>query len=400
MSQRPRLAGDGRLTLPSKVAFDRQGFIRGRFSDTTVDPFDWTMERLLLAESLARLDLADRRATKAWWVANGALDPWDFTGGDASVPDDGEWVEHRPAGAFAESREEAAQEQANVRWHLATLVHLSEHRDDTTWDATWGELVLDGPGKTYLVGGRHAGVEVWSPYKLELVRQHPESESYFGSLDEQIALQPEVARRPTVTVRASGWYGSWGDVTANGPEIGLEGGAEAFRVLGSTWDSVLDLERRLMEPYVAHAVERRFSIDLQSGPADGRKVLVARETRQWLSALAPIYLQLFEALRRISEGEPGAAVCRECGQPFLVLDARRRFFCNDRERYRFSQRDRRRRLSEAAHDPEIDAEFERIEQELEEEARSDRAIKADLASPEPWLPEKVAKTLQRRKKYR
>ena len=69
------------------------------------------------------------------------------------------------------------------------------------------------------------------------------------------------------------------------------------------------------------------------------------EDGPWRSILAPIHLQLFESLRRITEGEPGAAVCRECGQPFLVIDARRRFFCNDRERYRFTQRERRRRLA-------------------------------------------------------
>ena len=108
MSQRPRLAGDGRLTLPSKVAFDHEGFIRGRFSDTSVDPFDWTAERLLLAESFARLDLEDRRTVKAWWVANGALDPFDFMGGDAEVPD--EWGEHRQTTEFVESRKEGFQE--------------------------------------------------------------------------------------------------------------------------------------------------------------------------------------------------------------------------------------------------------------------------------------------------
>jgi hypothetical protein len=398
MSQRPRLAGDGRLTLPAKVAFDREGFIRGRFSETTVDPFDWTAERLLLAESFARLDLADRRAMKAWWVTHGALDPFDFLDGDASVPD--EWVHDRPTGAFAESRGEAGQEQANVRWHLAMLVHLSEHRDDKTWDATWGELLLDGPGKAYLVGGRHAGAEVQSPFWLELMRRHPEPDSPYGNLDEQLALQPEVEGRPTVTVRASGWYGYWGDLTADGPKIGLEGGAEAFRTLGSTWDSALDLERRLMEPYVASAVDRRFSIVLQHRVEDGRSVLVPQEAREWPSALAPIYLQLFESLRRISEGEPGAAECRECGQPFLVLDARRRFFCNDRERYRFAQRERRRRLSASELDPEIEEAINQIEQEIDEQERSERAIKADLASPNPWLPEKAAKTLRRRKRYR
>ena len=353
MSQRPRLAGDGRLTLPSKVAFDHHGFILGRFSDTTVDPFDWTVERLLLAESFARLDLADRRATKAWWVTHGTLDPFDDAGGDAEVLDDGEVANHRPSETFAESREEAAQEQANVRWHLATLVHLSEHRDDKAWDPAWGELVLHGPGPIYLVGGRYAGAEVWSPYRFGTLDGYPDPRSFVGSPYEELAPLLEAGRRPTVRVRVSGWDGYWGDVTREGFEIGLEGRAEALRTLGSTWDSALDLERRLMEPYVAYAVERRFSVHLQVRPEDGRMVLVPREARTWRSALAPIYLQLFESLRRISEGEPGAAVCRECGQPFLVLDARRRFFCNDRERFRFSQRQRRRRLAaeSASEDP-------------------------------------------------
>ena len=352
MSQRPRLAGDGRLTLPSKVAFDHEGFIRGRFSDASVDPFDWTAERLLLAESFARLDLEDRRTVKAWWVANGALDPFDFMGGDAEVPD--EWGEHRQTTEFVESRKEGFQEQTNVRWHLATLVRLSEHRGDKTWDPTWGELTLDGPVHPYLVGGPFAGAQVWTAFMLDFARQHPvEEPSPWGSLDDQVAIRPEVERRPIVTVRASGWYGYWDDVM----EVASvrETRSEAF-TLASTWDSALDFERRLIEPYVALAVERRFRIDLQPRPEDGRRVLMPRETRAWPSALAPFYLQLFESLRRISEGEPGAAVCRECGQPFLVLDARRRFFCNDRERYRFAQRDRRRRLAMDASEvePEMD----------------------------------------------
>jgi hypothetical protein len=37
--------------------------------------------------------------------------------------------------------------------------------------------------------------------------------------------------------------------------------------------------------------------------------------------------------------------CKECGQPFLTLDARRSTFCTDRERLRYAQRDRRERMS-------------------------------------------------------
>jgi hypothetical protein len=73
------------------------------------------------------------------------------------------------------------------------------------------------------------------------------------------------------------------------------------------------------------------------------------ERRRWGSILAPIYLQLLEALRRVSEGQSGAGSCRECGEPFLTLDARRSSFCTDRHRLRFAQRARRQRLAEAPH---------------------------------------------------
>ena len=355
VSQHPRLAGDGTLTLPAKVALDNQGFIRGRYSERTVDPFEWTADRLLLAESFARLDLGDRRAMKAWWVTHGALNPLDFTGGDADRPDEDEWNEFRqPADAFADSREEAADEQANVRWHLATLVRLSDTRETMDWDPTWAELVLDGDaGGTYLLGGDHSGTEVWPAQRFDLVRRFPEERSTYGDPAEQVALLPEVARRPRVHVRVTDWYGywapePWAPEPVNDESTGLlksTGLLPDVARLGSTWESMLELERLLVEPNVARAVERRFRIELEPRGEDGRKVLVPREDRQWNSILAPIYLQLFEALRRISGGEPGAATCRECRRPFLVLDARRRFFCNDRERFRFSQREHRRRLS-------------------------------------------------------
>ena len=76
--------------------------------------------------------------------------------------------------------------------------------------------------------------------------------------------------------------------------------------------------------------------------------LVVHERRWSSSLLAPVYLQLLEGLRRVTEGQRGAGLCRECGQPFLTLDARRSSFCTDRERFRFSQRERRKRLSSTA----------------------------------------------------
>ena len=74
-------------------------------------------------------------------------------------------------------------------------------------------------------------------------------------------------------------------------------------------------------------------------------------TAQAASQLAPIYLQLLEGLRRVTDGQRGAGLCRECGQPFLTLDARRSSFCTDRERFRFSQRERRKRLGATASAP-------------------------------------------------
>jgi hypothetical protein len=342
MSQRPRLAGDGRLEVPAKIAFDHHGFIRGRFSDRTIDPFDWTEDRLLLAESFARLDLADRGAVKAWWTTHGAVDLIDFTGGEGALPDEHEeWLEHRPQNAFIESREEAAEEQATIRWHLETLVHLTEHRDDKRWDPAWGEFVLDGPD-AFLMGGPDSGTRLWPSYRFDQAGRYPDQFDP-GEVERQTNLLPEVARRPRVVVRGFAWYGTWGDVQDYDAVVELE--PALFRSLGSTWDTTIELERLLIEPYVARAVERRFGIELAAEDDAGRRVLVPREWRSWGSVLAPIYLQLFEALRRVSEGEPGAAICHECGRPFVVLDARRRFFCNERERYRHAKRQQRKRAS-------------------------------------------------------
>lgn len=107
--------------------------------------------------------------------------------------------------------------------------------------------------------------------------------------------------------------------------------------------------RRLMAPYVSRAGDHRVEIDWPaSAPPDDHRgwPLVIHERRTWDSLLAPVYVQLLEGLRRVTEGQRGAAFCRECGQPFLVLDARRSTFCTDRERLRHGQRMHRRRLAE------------------------------------------------------
>ena len=60
---------------------------------------------------------------------------------------------------------------------------------------------------------------------------------------------------------------------------------------------------------------------------------------RWRSVLAPIHLQLFEALRRVSEEKVGATVCQECRNPMLVLDGRRTTFCTASEANRHRVRE-------------------------------------------------------------
>jgi hypothetical protein len=351
MSQRPRLAGDGRLRVPEKVALYWHGFMRGRLAERTVDPFDWTEDRLLLAESFARLDLADRAAAKGWFVRHGAVDRAGFVGAPSEVPYGNlwEWLDDRGPDILADHRRDLEAEQANVLWHMATLTHLSETRLSKEWDPEWGKLVVDGPEGELIVGGPDAGVTLKSRLFIDSLRHHRDTadDELVQLVDEQARLQEAIDGWPVVETGEMPWYDSWerDDVGPVGPLPSSP--EEKARVLGTTWELAVALERHLIAPYVSRAIERRFTMTFESQEVDGstRSVLVPREERVWQSILAPIYLQLFEALRRITEGEPGAAICHECGRPFLVLDARRRFFCNERERFRHAKREQRKRLA-------------------------------------------------------
>jgi hypothetical protein len=126
------------------------------------------------------------------------------------------------------------------------------------------------------------------------------------------------------------------------------------RPLSLDWRGLVELERRLLEPWVQQAA--RYEVGLvytPEGPLDTLRIQV------WTSVLAPIYLQLFEGLRLATERHLGAAFCRECGLPFLTLDARRAVFCTERERNRYAQRlMRRRQAAKAAGSTGDDAEAE------------------------------------------
>jgi hypothetical protein len=345
MSQRPRLAGDGRLRLPGSLRADPDGYLRGRLSEAVVDPFEWTAERVLLTEAFARLDLADESGLVDWCARHGVLDLADFVGAPGSVPD-ADWLSGAPGDEFVDRRDAIVAEQRNIGWHLVTLVRLSERRRTRDWDPAFGQVMLEVSNEGQLVvGGPDAGV--WPgirPPELDGAQDlTPAQRREIEHIEQRVGAA--TAEWPVVRVSERGWRPHW--VARGSAAMGLPGAPEdKARVLGTTWPLTVALERLLLAPYVERAVERRFTVtsEVQEIEGEAREVLVPRDERAWRSVLAPIYLQLFEALRRITEGEPGAAVCRECGRPFLVLDARRRFFCNERERTRFAQRERRRRL--------------------------------------------------------
>jgi hypothetical protein len=211
MSRRLRLAGDGRLRVPAKVAFDHHGFLRGRLSDSTVDPFDWTDDRLLLSESFVRLDLSDRVAAKRWFVRHGVVDRVGFTGDYSELPHD-DWLYERRPDELADYRDDIAAEQANVLWHLATLERLSERRQAMDWDRRFGQLVIESPDGYLVVGGPDAGAERPSPWTIEMLEhlsaEDPERQR---EADDGSRLIAETEGWPTVAVSdaAGSATGGW-----------------------------------------------------------------------------------------------------------------------------------------------------------------------------------------------
>jgi hypothetical protein len=114
--------------------------------------------------------------------------------------------------------------------------------------------VLDGPSRV-VVGGPHAGTVLWPWHRFDLVERIAEAREAFGDPKPQRALAAEVADWPRVTVQAEAWFGYWEPDVPPREDAKLLPGIES---IGSTWASMIELERLLIEPYVAHAVERRF----------------------------------------------------------------------------------------------------------------------------------------------
>ena len=324
MSLRPRFAGDGRLVLPSDITVVRAsgpsretGDVLAALDGDQVDPFERDADDLLLTEAFARVDLSRPRLAREWYLAHGAVAlRWLF--GDATRPL--HWVGTHPTSQ--DTQAEVLAQQRLVRWHLTSLARLSAHRpgvaDQGDWDPTWSMAVIEGPDGQGAWLGAPLDVEAsFSPRVPPLPDAPP--------------IPPELPRLP---VPEDAWYRTW-----VGYDLPIPDPGERERRLPTDRDGLLELQRRLVEPYLASAVATDVRLE-----RDGEG-LVVRETRVWGSLLVPIPLQLLEGLRRVSQGKPGATWCRECGEVFLTLDARRSTFCTDRERMRFAQRARARALA-------------------------------------------------------
>lgn len=388
MTLRPRFAGDGRLRLPAEVKIlyrssgriGNKDDITGELADAGYDPFERVASDLLLAEEFARVDLTNRTAARQWYQEHGVLDLRSFFPGDDFESHD--WPPED--GQFRDALVDVLQQQANVRWHLAALARLSGERERADpprpgwaphdgWDTAWAQPALRDPTGGALWLGASSNFEMritplmqryarfedvvkggsLTEYNLAGVTRTQFTEQWWPTA--HAAWQRITRDRvPILWVPLASWYQEdWVDYDIEGEP---PSGRSSVGRLSSDWWGLVELERRLLAPYVRRAAEyeveiRRAGFGRDLSP-DGSSTedqfpgpLVVHERRWWSSLLAPVYLQLLEGLRRVTEGQRGAGLCRECGQPFLTLDARRSSFCTDRERFRFSQRERRKRLS-------------------------------------------------------
>ena len=396
MSVRPRFAGDGRLRLPASVQIlyrsgddGARGDIIGDLADAGYDPFERVASGLLLAEEFARVDVTDRKTARDWYQEHGVLDLSHF------FPAETFDVSHhvREDTPFHDAQVDVLQQQLNVRWHLLSLARLSDHLPDGSqprsgwapaegWDPRWAQPAIQSPSELLWLGGSTN----YETHIMPLVRRAARPEDVFKETPlSGLTLPPGMSPTeyqewwrqartayekiitediPILWAPESDWDYEWSEYDV---EVGPPSGrAPTGRLSADGW-GLVELERRLLSSFVHRAAEYQVEIRRAGYGRDltreGESMsdhfpgpLVVYERRWWGSLLAPVYLQLLEGLRRVTEGQRGAAFCRECGQPFLTLDARRSSFCTDRERFRFSQRERRRRI--AAHVSEAESEIE------------------------------------------
>lgn len=386
MSLRPRYAGDGSLRLPGVVSIRRVndpvgsvGDVYGEHGLEGWDPFERTDDGLLLAEAFARFDFTRPRKAQQWYLAHGVLDLARMFPDESGWPH--AWGTH--GDAFHDRLADVLDQQRVVRWHLRALARLSTQRPPAHvrlrdrqphpgWDPSWAQPALRNSHGDVLWLGASCDDEGHIP---PVMQRYPRFEdaledpalAEYDSLDaahrvltdawweaaHRAWLHIQQATIPVLWVSQASWNYHWIDYTVGDS---APSGRQMVGRLSADWYGLLELERRLIEPYVQRAgegdvlLEHRRDTHALTREGEGmqrdfRSPLAVHERRWWSSLLAPVFLQLVEGLLRVSEGRSGAAFCRECGQPFLTLDARRSSFCNDRHRFRWSQREHRRRAA-------------------------------------------------------
>jgi hypothetical protein len=363
VSLRPRYGGTGRLRLPDDVTIvatdEGPGVVEGRFAGAERDPFERTdMEGLLVAESFARAHLERPDQVRWWYLLHGALDIEGLFPRPSSRPG------VIRALRFRDGLGDVLAEQALVRWHLGTLVRLTEDGELGEPERDLFPALRHPEGGVLWLGGR-------DDHERRITAEmaaHPRFEDRPGGGREEaqrwnlgpigVAEFLDVwwprahAAWERITSHAIKVVpvppGAWGHAWAAYDQVwgAAPAGSSGLPMVGYDRTGLLEVARRLLEPYVRQTSVTGLAlgpIEAGDGPAAAPFEII--EERIWRSALLPIHLQLLEAYRRLTEGAPGAVRCRECGEAILALDPRRTAFCNDRERFRFSQRERRRRLA-------------------------------------------------------
>lgn len=357
----PPVGGDGLLRLPEEVAIGRSGdHFLAALGAMERDPFQDLDTKLYLAEEFARADLSGE-AGRVWRARYGMVHPrkaalvqLEDGSGQAAVVD---------------RLDESQMEQRNVVWHLEALANLSDHLPDEGgtpadvphgWEARWTRPAIGtGPWLVWRTGVDDFARVAWDTERAraEGWTSPPDTDDdpwmWSDWLPEAEAVHEEIVRGkvPTLFVRdptPPDWRHPPPEFT---PDRFLALTSHLTEGLGTGWWDLVELERRLIEPYVRRAMTQRVDLVLRlepgsSGQAGGSPwpsgPLLVLERRVWASVLAPIYLQLLGALQRVTEGRPAARRCKECGRPFLIADERRSTFCNRAHQNRAAQRALRR----------------------------------------------------------
>jgi hypothetical protein len=308
--------GSGVVLLPSAIEMITRkrvhplgphGDLYGLFGGGSRDPFERRANGLLLAEDFARLPLSSKpkglAALAAWVEQNGPLNPIALYGGEPAADRPMLASSYGPTIGFQDHFSDWWLEQMKVACFMGALVALSSANGDSgvVRPVDWEDAVFATEDSAYSAGNFSLGrIRDWD----DAVRWQALVLNPFVEL----AMQPEV--RTGWLAHASEGSNGYGIMAGPGVEDD-DDPAEADGMLG--WPP------RQRRP--APALPLRPEV-----------------VYRWRTILAPIYLQLYEALRRISEGKMGAVLCRGCGKPTLILDGRKTSFCKPSEGNAYKQR--------------------------------------------------------------